>query len=93
MYRGDIETGLDAIQYAEDLYRDARRDARNAWDVFDDAVDAFLDAKETADAKTLAKLKRKARLAYHKVRNATEREDYTRAYLNGVRDMVDALNL
>lgn len=91
MYYGNIETPEDAIRYAEDLYRNARHEMYAQWEVLQDAVDAFLEGRDTADAKTLARLKRKARNAARAHKNAKASADFHRAYLQGVRDLLDAL--
>lgn len=91
MFYGNIETPDDAIRYAEGLYRDAWKTETAKWNALQDAVDAFLDARDTADAKTVARLKRKARNAARAHKNAKASAEFHRAYLQGIRDILDAL--
>ena len=93
MYIGnEIQSFGDAVEYAERLYREAYSEMQARFNEMQEAVFAFADSRDTADAKTLARLKRVARNASRHYVTAFKAMEYRRAYLQGIRDMTDTLS-
>lgn len=92
MFYGDIETPEDAISYAEELYRNAWKTESRKWEELQVAVDAFLEGRETADARKLRRMKNEVALRNYRYLEAKQNAHYMKGYLQGVRDMLDALS-
>ena len=93
MFTGHFDTPKDAVTYAESIYIHAGHDFDNAMTALWDAVDRFKDFREDASPKYLRRLRYRVTKCNRDFEDAKKRLDYARAYLQGVRDMVDALGI
>lgn len=85
MYTGtEIKTPQDAESYAEELCRNAQKEARRRLDAAESAIDAWYETRTRGN-------RARAANAWRLYLSAKSNEHYMKGYLQGIRDMVSAL--
>jgi len=86
MYTGtEIQTPQDAVAYAEELYVNARKEMNKRLESAEVAIDKWFETRKKGD-------RAKACNAWRMYLNAKSNEHYMKGYLQGVRDMMDAIS-
>ena len=86
MYTGtEIRTPEDAVAYAEELFRNAQRETSARLEVAEAAIDAWFENRTRGN-------RARAANAWRMYQNAKSNEHYMKGYMQGIRDMMDAIS-